>query len=543
MNPLFVRNGDAVSIAEIPNTSFADFLEQILQANENGARIATLFGQPIGSDKIRLFVTLANDAEGQLALWSTEINESFPSLTPACAQAHWFEREIAEQWGVRPEGHPWLKPIRFHKSYRGSTSASDAAGRASRPANKAAERSKSAESLCASGVFREGAENGTRGARAPQNSVEPGVTNFFSMDGDEIHEVAVGPVHAGIIEPGHFRFQCHGEYVLHLEISLGYQHRGVERALVGGPDKRAIPYVETLAGDTTIGHALAFCEAVESLAACKVPARAQVLRAIALELERLANHTGDLGMLANDIGYLPTASYCGRIRGDFLNLTALICGNRFGRGLLRPGGNLFDLDEARQKQLEERLTQARKDVTSAVELLWNSSSVRARFENAGPVSRETALELGLVGVAARASGIEHDVRIQFPSGIYRFAQIPVSSYHTGSVFARAYVRWMEIQRSIAFILDQLNALPSGPVRAEVGALAPGRAVVSLTEGWRGEICHTALTNAAGRFAHYKIVDPSFHNWMGLAQAMRNQQISDFPLCNKSFNLSYCGHDL
>ena len=347
-------------------------------------------------------------------------------------QAHWFEREIAEQWGVRPEGHPWLKPIRFHKSYRGS-------GTGIRPWTL---------------QFCDEIETG--------EMLNSGVTNFFSMDGDEIHEVAVGPVHAGIIEPGHFRFQCHGEYVFHLEISLGYQHRGVERALTGGPDKRTIPYMETLAGDTTIGHALAYCEAVEALAGCKVPARAQVLRAIALELERLANHTGDLGALANDIGYLPTASYCGRIRGDFLNLTALICGNRFGRGLLRPGGVLFDLDEARQKQLEERLTQARKDVTSAVELLWNCSSVRARFENAGPVPRETAQELGLVGVVARASGIEHDVRIQFPSGIYRFAQIPVSSYHSGSVFARAYVRWMEIQRSIAFIFDQFNALPSGP---------------------------------------------------------------------------------
>ncbi len=363
------------------------------------------------------------------------------------------------------------------------------------------------------------------------------------MAGDEIHEVAVGPVHAGIIEPGHFRFQCHGENVFHLEISLGYQHRGVERALLGGPDKRTVHYLETLAGDTTIGHALAYCEAVEALAHCRVPARAQALRAVALELERLANHTGDLGMLANDIGYLPTASYCGRIRGDFLNLTALICGNRFGRGLLRPGGVRFDLDESRQKQLEERLTQARRDVTGAVELLWNSSSVRARFENVGTVPREIALELGLVGVAARASGIEHDARIQFPSGIYRFAQIPISSYHTGSIFARAYVRWMEIQRSIAFIFDQLNALPQGPVRAETAALAPNRAVVSLTEGWRGEICHTALTDAAGKFALYKIVDPSFHNWMGLAMAMRGQEISDFPLCNKSFNLSYCGHDL
>ena len=502
--PISRRNGDTAALADIANASPADFREQILQATENGARIASLFGQPIGSDKVRLFVALANDAEGQLTLCSTEVADSYPSLTPACAQAHWFEREIAEQWGVRPEGHPWLKPIRFHKSHRVGHDAWN---------------------------------------RAAENPIEPGVTNFFSMDGDEIHEVAVGPVHAGIIAPGHFRFQCHGEYVFHLEISLGYQHRGVERALIGGPDKRTIPYMETLAGDTTIGHALAYCEAVESLAGCRVPARAQVLRAIALELERLANHTGDLGALANDIGYLPTASYCGRIRGDFLNLTALICGNRFGRGLLRPGGVLFDLDETRQKQLEERLTQARNDVTSAVELIWNSSSVRARFENAGPVTRETAQELGLVGVAARASGIEHDVRIQFPSGIYRFAQIPVSSYHSGSVFARAYVRWMEIQRSIAFIFDQLNALPQGPVRAEIGPLAANRAVVSLTEGWRGEICHTALTDAAGKFARYKIVDPSFHNWMGLALAMRGQQISDFPLCNKSFNLSYCGHDL
>ncbi len=502
--PISRRNGNTAGLADIANASPADFREQILQATENGARIASLFGQPIGSDKVRLFVALANDAEGQLTLCSTEVADSYPSLTPACAQAHWFEREIAEQWGVRPEGHPWLKPIRFHKSHRVGHDAWN---------------------------------------RAAENPIEPGVTNFFSMDGDEIHEVAVGPVHAGIIEPGHFRFQCHGEYVFHLEISLGYQHRGVERALIGGPDKRTIPYMETLAGDTTIGHALAYCEAVESLAGCRVPARAQVLRAIALELERLANHTGDLGALANDIGYLPTASYCGRIRGDFLNLTALICGNRFGRGLLRPGGVLFDLDETRQKQLEERLTQARNDVTSAVELIWNSSSVRARFENAGPVTRETAQELGLVGVAARASGIEHDVRIQFPSGIYRFAQIPVSSYHSGSVFARAYVRWMEIQRSIAFIFDQLNALPQGPVRAEIGPLAANRAVVSLTEGWRGEICHTALTDAAGKFARYKIVDPSFHNWMGLALAMRGQQISDFPLCNKSFNLSYCGHDL
>jgi Ni,Fe-hydrogenase III large subunit len=511
-----VRNGQKVDLASLRLVAFGEFRDTIVSAVKAGARLGALFGVALQeadvqgsramrvSGDLRLFAVLAQETEGMLAVTSTRVGDTYPALTPDCPQAHWFEREIAEQWGVKPEGHPWLKPVRFHRSYR------------------------------------EGHDAWGRSAETP---IQPGVTDFFKMTGDEVHEVAVGPVHAGIIEPGHFRFQCHGEKVYHLEISLGYQHRGVERALVGGPNKRTIPYLETLAGDTTVGHVLAYCEAVEALAGCKVPARAQALRAIALELERLANHTGDLGALANDIGYLPTASYCGRIRGDFLNLTALICGNRFGRGLIRPGGVLFDLDEARQKQLEERLAEAHKDVTNAVELLWDTSSVRARFENAGLVSREMAVELGLVGVAARASGLGHDVRSQFPSGIYRFAQIPVSSYHTGSVFARAYVRWMEIQRSIAFIFDQLKALPDGPVCSEIGALAANSAVVSLTEGWRGEICHTALTDAHGRFARYKIVDPSFHNWMGLALALRNQQISDFPLCNKSFNLSYCGHDL
>jgi Ni,Fe-hydrogenase III large subunit len=149
----------------------------------------------------------------------------------------------------------------------------------------------------------------------------------------------------------------------------------------------------------------------------------------------------------------------------------------------------------------------------------------------------------LVGVAARACGIERDVRHEFPAGIYQFFQIPVSSYPSGDVFARAYVRWLEIQRSAAFIREQLKSLPTGPIRTKIAPLAANAMVVSLVEGWRGEICHVALTGEQGRFDRYKVVDPSFHNWMGLAMALRDQQISDFPLCNKSFNLSYCGHDL
>jgi Ni,Fe-hydrogenase III large subunit len=301
--------------------------------------------------------------------------------------------------------------------------------------------------------------------------------------------------------------------------------------------------METLAGDTTVGHTTAYCQLLEALSGCRVSARAHAIRGIALELERLANHTGGLGALANDVGFLPTASFCGRLRGDFLNLTALVCGNRFGHALVRPGGVGFDVDAERCQKLGERLALALRDATSAIELLWNSASVGARFEGTGVVSPEVAESLGLVGVAARACGLERDVRLDHPSGIFRVSHIPVSVWHTGDVFARAYVRWLEIKRSCAFIQEQLQALPAGVTRAACGELLPDRLCVSLVEGWRGEICHVALTDAAGTFSTYKVVDPSFHNWSGLAMALRDQQISDFPLCNKSFDLSYCGHDL
>ncbi|MEI8188840.1 MAG: NADH-quinone oxidoreductase subunit C [candidate division NC10 bacterium] len=501
---LRLHNGQAVCRRDVPDLSVGELREAVFSSVKQGARLAVLFGMPVGGEAVRLFAVLACGDTGDLSVASADVGNLYPALTPDCPQAHWFEREIAEQWGVRPEGHPWLKPIRFHRSHRAGR---DAWG---------------------------------RGAGEP---ILPCVTDYFQVEGEEIHEVAVGPVHAGVIEPGHFRFQCHGERVLHLEISLGYQHRGVERAMRGGPTPRSIHYMETLAGDTTIGHATAYCQALEALSGCSVPARAGVLRGVALELERLANHTGDLGALAGDVGYLPTASFCGRLRGDFLNMTALICGSRFGRGMVRPGGTGFDLDERRAAELTERLAKTLTDVTGAVNLLWESPSVLARFEEIGTVSREVAVELGLVGVAARACGLERDARFDFPAGIFRLAQIPVSVWQSGDVFARAYVRWLEIQRSAEFVRDQLRALPDGPTRAQAGALAPGQVAVTLVEGWRGEICHVALTDDGGRLLHYKVVDPSFHNWMGLAMALRNQEISDFPLCNKSFNLSYCGHDL
>ncbi|MBI2504256.1 MAG: NADH-quinone oxidoreductase subunit C [Candidatus Latescibacteria bacterium] len=504
-DPATLINGRAIELEAIPIFALDQLEGAVLGAVAAGQRVAAMFGAATpGSGAIQLYVVLADDEQNRLHVARTQVEgDQFPSLTPRCPQVHLFEREIAEQFGLKPLGHPWLKPVRYHRSPAGRD------------------------------VWN----------RSRDQSILPAVGDFYRVEGDEVHEVAVGPVHAGVIEPGHFRFQCHGEHVFHLEIALGYQHRGVEEAMVGGPTKRSIHYAQTLAGDTTIAHTTAYCQVLEALARCQKTARAQSLRGIALELERMANHVGDLGALANDVGFLPTASYCGRIRGDFLNMTALLCGSRFGRGMVRPGGVGFDVDDTRVAELLRRLDAAEKDTTVAVNLLWDTSSVMARFEDIGPLPQEVAVELGIVGPAARASGLARDVRQDQSSSIFQFAHIPIATYDTGDVLARAYVRWFEIQQSIKFIREQLRGIPPGAVQVPLGPLAPERLAVTLSEGWRGEVCHVAITDAQGHFARYKVVDPSFHNWSGLAYALRNQQISDFPLCNKSFNLSYCGHDL
>lgn len=498
MNWAFTKNNKRIKISEIPVLANSLFFDEIAREYQDGKRIVLFFGVEEKA-AVKVFAVLADDAESRLIVSSTLFKDTrkYPSLTKQIPAMHVFEREIWEEFGIVPEGNPWLKPIRYpHDRF---------------------DKTQKMENY-----------------------------PFFKMEGEEVHEVAVGPVHAGVIEPGHFRFMCSGEDVYHLEIQLGYQHRGAEKLFLGKNYQLKSQLAESIAGDTVIGHALAYSNIVESLCAIEVSKRANIIRAIALEMERAAIHIGDLGALANDVAYLIGNAVCGATRTLVINSLLAISGSRFGRGLIRPGGVVFDISSDLAAQIKQTLQKVYADVEGVCEEMFSAASVLSRFEKTGVVNNETAKSIGLVGMSARASGIPLDIRTDHPFGAYLYVPIHSMTLDGGDVFARAYIRYVEIKQSLNFViecLDSLGDLDKNDLYREPSNQGGDYLTVSLVEGWRGEIAHAAISEGASGFMRYKIKDPSFHNWFGLALAVRNNGISDFPLCNKSFNLSYCGNDL
>ena len=394
------------------------------------------------------------------------------------------------------------------------------------------------------------------------------------LKGEAAHEVAVGPVHAGVIEPGHFRFQCLGEDVHSLEIRLGYQHRGAEKLIVEATtDARRLALAETVAGDTSIAATLAATKAL-SIPLSNSTSDLNLL----LELERIANHVGDLGALSGDVAYLPTASFCGRIRGEYLNMTAEFVGNRFGHHALLAKAPTAET----YKKVLNWFVRTEHELFHALDLLFSEAGAVERFEGTGKVPRELAQEIGLVGMAGRASGLTCDSRIDFPMADETIAETLVATAYepTGDVLSRARQRYEELKVSHEIVRRLLAAGPvpqcvspaadsvpqcvspaadsvpqcvspaagnSHPAEGVLGNAAgethrSTTLTIAVVEAWRGELVHLAVRDADGRLAQYKIFDPSYHNWFGLAQALKGEQISNFPICNKSFNLSYCGVD-
>jgi Ni,Fe-hydrogenase III large subunit len=492
MKTMQVQNSQLFNVNEIPFFHVDEFYETVSECLVNGRRLIGLF--PIDRKyPNKLIALLADSLSSSIHVVGGEFNFDkleFVSLADKYPQTNYFECELAENYGYNLINHPWIRPVRKQNVINGN---------------------------------------------------EP--YKFYKLDGDEVHEVAVGPIHAGVIEPGHFRFQCHGEMVYNLEINLGYQHRGIEEMMLNPNPKQRIVLAESIAGDTVIGHGYAHCNAIECLSKAHISLRAQVIRSIAEELERIAMHLAGLGGIANDIGFAIVSASYGRLRTLVINSLAKLCGSRFGRGLFIYGGVRFDLNKEKIIEITNKLKLVGSQVESINHYMFSSAGALMRFEGTGTVSNDFARQIGLVGMIARSCGIESDTRTQFPYSAYHYFPVSEITLTTGDVYARARIRTLEINESIRFILEQLGNLPEGETKADAGSLSPDSMVISIVEGWRGEVVHTAVTGNDGDLLNYKIKDPSFNNWYGLSLALQNTPISDFPLCNKSFDLSYAGHDL
>lgn len=419
------------------------------------------------------------------------------SLTPAVPAASWHEREVHEQFNVEFTGHPGLFPLLHHAAPRVEI--------------------------------------------VPQFGRElSDDRQFLEVKGEGVCEVPVGPVHAGTIEPGHFRFSVVGDTVLHLQLRLFYTHKGTERLFEGMAAAEAVPLAESVSGDNCFAHAVAYCQAVEELHKVDVPPKANVIRLIGLEVERLLAHIGDFGALCGDVGFNVPAAYCARLKEDLLQESTNAIGTRYWRGIATPGGVRKEIAALDAAQFRKQVQVAAEEFFNIAEQALNTPSVQDRFEEAGVLAQEVAIDLAVVGPVGRACGIPLDVRRGRPYGAYKNLRYEVPTRHYGDVMSRARIRIEEARLSVAMILDQLQALPDGPIQLPLPQSVSGTAFAAV-ESPRGELLYW-LQLEEDRIRRCHIRSPSFQNWPALPFAVTANIIADFPLINKSFNLSYSGCD-
>ena len=427
------------------------------------------------------------------------------SLGTLCYPASRFEREIFDLFGVVPAGHPDPRPLVRHgfwpKDYF--------------PLRKDSK---------------------------PQSFIDDGRPfPFQEVGGEGVYEIPVGPVHAGIIEPGHFRFSVVGETIIDMKSRFYFTHKGTEKLFEGQLPLEGVKLAERISGDTTIGHALAFCQSIESLSAVVVPPRALYLRVALLELERLYNHIGDFGMIANDTGFAFAHAHCFRIRERLLRLNKRVTGNRLLRGSLIPGGVVQDLPG--DLDLAAEVESAFADFEEIVEVTLANRMVTDRLEGTGQLMTRIARDQGVLGFVARASAINIDARRDHPFAAYPELKFSVPVLESGDVKARTLVRVAEAREAVRLIRQAMDRLPAGPLAVALNPLPPFAPAFSVVEGWRGAILHWMMSDKSGRLYRVKIMDPSFLNWRSLSHALLKNIVPDFPLCNKSYNQSYSGNDL
>jgi Ni,Fe-hydrogenase III large subunit/Ni,Fe-hydrogenase III component G len=433
---------------------------------------------------------------------------TFPSLATRSWAASRYEREVRDLLGLTPVGHPDPRRLPLHQFW---------------PAGYHPLR---------------------RDAPPPGDFADDGQPfPFRRVLGEGIFEITVGPVHAGVIEPGHFRFSVEGETIVNLETRLYFVHKGTEKLFETLPLARTPALAERISGDTSVGHALAFCQALEALGGVTAPPRARWLRTLFLELERLANHLGDVGAILNDTGYAFGHAHLGRLREDVLRLAERLTGHRLLRGAVIAGGVAVDPGEAGLWDAAATAGRVAAEMDDVTGIALRNTLVLERLQGTGRLTRRTADEMQVVGLVGRASGLDADARRDAPFAAYDELEVPVAVRSEGDVWARTVVRIAEAREAARLCGEVARRAPAGPLAVPLERLAPASYAFGLVEAWRGPVLHWVATAMDGSLLRVKVKDPSFVNWPALEYAVLKNIVPDFPLCNKSFNLSYSGNDL